>query len=78
MADFNLYTKVSNVDAELGLVIGYAIVCNEGDTPYFDLQGDHIPEDAMLKAWLDFAENSRIADEMHTRDNAGMVVGSFP
>ena len=76
--DFRIDSKIAKVDEDLGLVIGYAIVCKDGGEDYFDLQGDHIPEDAMLKAWLDFAENSRVADEMHDNGNHGTVVGSFP
>ena len=79
MADaFHLQALIAKVDEQLGLVLGYAIVCEEDGESYFDLQGDHIPEDAMLKAWLDFAANSRIAREMHSGEQAGSVVGSFP
>ena len=70
--------QIAKVDEALGLVMGYAIVCTEDDEPYFDLQGDHIPEEAMLKAWLDFSANSRVACEMHSGEQAGVVVGSFP
>ena len=63
--------KIAKVDKELGLVFGYAIVCSEGGEPYFDLQGDHIPEDAMLKAVLDFMEHSRVAGDMHGVDFDG-------
>ena len=77
-ATFRLTADVAKVDADLGLVIGYAIVCADNGAPYFDKQGDHIPEDAMLKAWLDFAAHSRVAREMHGDDDAGTVVGSFP
>ena len=60
--------------------MGYAIVSTEGGEPYFDLQGDHIPEDAMLKASLDFMEHSRHIGEMHVRDNDGNVAkrGAVP
>ena len=77
--DFRIDSKIAKVDEDLGLVIGYAVVCKDGGEDYFDLQGDHIPEDAMLKAWLDFAENSRVAGEMHkSAERRGTVVGSFP
>lgn len=75
---FDIRAKVLKVDDSLGLVMGYAIVCTEDGEPYFDLQGDHIPEDAMLKAALDFMEHSRIAKEMHEGDQAGTVVFAFP
>ena len=79
MADtLQLRADIAKVDEALGLVLGYAVVCTEDGEPYFDKQGDHIPEDAMLKAWLDFAANSRVAREMHSGGQAGTVVGSFP
>lgn len=74
------FTKanVVKVDAEHGLVFGFAIVSKEGGEPYFDTQGDHIDESAMLKASLDFMQNSRMAKEMHSGDAAGSVVFAFP
>jgi hypothetical protein len=72
------------VDDELGLVFGFAIVCNKSGEPYYDLHGDHIPEDSMLKAATDFMLHSRMAGEMHERDDhkqpvaSGSVVFAFP
>ena len=54
------------------------IVCAKNGEPYFDLQGDHIPEDAMLKASLDFMENSQVAREMHGEEQTGSVVFAWP
>lgn len=70
--------NVLKVDAELGLVMGFAIVCTEEGAPYFDVQGDHIPDDSMLKAAADFMVNSRVAKEMHAGDQAGTVVFAWP
>lgn len=79
MADkFECGAEVVKVDESLGLVMGFAIVCEEGGEPYFDVQGDHIPEDAMLKASLDFMRNSRTAMEMHAGDGKGSVVFAWP
>lgn len=75
---FEFRAKVLKVDQSLGLVMGHAIVCTENGEPYFDLQGDHIPEDAMIKAALDFMENSQVAKEMHTGVQAGSVVFAWP
>lgn len=69
------YLKVND---ELGLILGFAIVSTEDGEPHFDLQGDHIPEDAMMKAALDFMRNSRQAKEMHKGDAIGDVVFAFP
>ena len=75
---FQLQAEVAKVDAKLGLVMGYAIVCAKNGEPYFDLQGDHIPEEAMLKAALDFMENSQVAREMHGEEQTGSVVFAWP
>lgn len=75
---FKRTVKVVKVDEALGLVMGYAIVCSEEGEPYFDRQGDHIPEDSMLRAALDFMENSRTAKEMHVGDDKGTVVFAWP
>ena len=66
------------VDETLGLVFGYAIICKENGEPYFDVQNDHIPEDAMLKAASDFMQSGRVAKEMHQGDEIGSVVFAFP
>lgn len=77
-------TDFVKVDDELGLVFGFAIVCNKGGDPYYDLHNDHIPEDSMLHAATDFMLKSRAITEMHERDDGGdpvtkgTVVFSFP
>ena len=76
--DFELRAEVVKVDDSLGLVMGYALVCTEEGEPYFDLQGDHVPDESMLKAALDFMKNSQVAKEMHTGDQAGTVVFAWP
>ena len=58
--------------------MGYAIISTENGEPYYDLQGDHIPEESMLKAAVDFAENSRVASEMHTGESRGTVLFTWP
>lgn len=79
MASFDKAT-ICKVDESLGLVFGWAMVCKEGGEDYFDLQGDHIPEDAMLAASTDFMLNSRMAKDMHLEDGElpGSVVFAFP
>ena len=73
---FELRTEVLKVDTGLGLVFGWAIVCNEDGEPYYDTQGDHIPEESMLEAATDFAKSARLAVHEHARDDAGNPVGS--
>ncbi len=75
---FELRTRVVKVDDSLGIVMGYAIVCTEDGEPYFDLQGDHVPDESMMKAALDFMKNSQVAKEMHTGEQMGTVVFAWP
>ena len=72
------YVKVEKTDADLGLVFGFAIVCKQDGEDYFDLQGDHIPEDSMLSASTDFMVNSRVAKDMHRGEQSGDVVFAWP
>jgi len=79
MADeFEISGKVLKVDESLGLVMGWGIISTVKGDPYYDLQGDHIPEDVMLKAALDFMLNSRTAKEMHDGDAIGSIVFAMP
>lgn len=66
------------VDAGLGIVFGWAIVCKDSGQAYIDVQDDHIPEDTMLSKSAEFMQNSRRAGEMHTRMDAGDIVFAFP
>lgn len=75
---FEIRTEISKVDDSLGLVMGYAIVCKQDGQDYYDLQDDHIPEEAMLKAALDFMENGRVLKEMHAGEGRGTVVFAWP
>lgn len=77
----NQFTHSANilkVDDTLGLVIGWAIISKQEGADYFDCQGDHIPEDAMLKAATDFMQSSRVVGDMHEKDEGGQVVFAFP
>lgn len=56
-------TDILKVDDALGVVFGYAIVCREKDAAgawvdHYDTQGHHIPEDEMLKASVEFAQQT--------------------
>jgi hypothetical protein len=75
---FEVGSNVVKVDSALGLVLGWAIVCKIDGEDYYDLQGDHITEAAMLEAATDFMLNKRVAKEMHTGDQVGDVVFAFP
>lgn len=74
----DIEVEIQKVDKELGIVFGYAIVCKQDGKPYFDVQGDHIPEDAMLEATAEFMSGFRIAKDMHAGKSVGQVVYGFP
>lgn len=75
---FNHDNKILKVDENLGLVLGYAIISKQDGEDYYDLQGDHIPEDAMLKAAVDFMQGARVVGDMHREDEGGTVVFAWP
>lgn len=70
--------EIAKVDSRLGVVFGYAIVCKVDGEEYFDLQGDHIPEDTMLEATSEFMSGFRVAKDMHRGDAVGQVLFGFP
>ncbi len=70
--------EVIKVDEALGLVFGWAIISKDGGKDYYDVQGDHIPEDAMLKAATDFMTHSRVLGDMHKEAEGGSVLFAFP
>lgn len=86
--------SVIKVDEELGIVFGWAIISKINGEDYYDTQGDHIPEDAMMKAAADFMIHSRTGGNMHRAvkdqvtprqfvrgdyvEKAGTVVFAFP
>lgn len=69
---------VCKVDEGLGLVFGWGIICKNDGVDYYDVQGDHIPEERMLEAVTDFMERDRDHGDMHVAFGKGMVVHSFP
>ena len=75
---FELRAEVAKVDAQLGLVMGWAIVCKEDGEEYYDLQGDHVPEAAMLEAATEFAKAGRMAKLQHNGESVGTIVHTFP
>lgn len=70
--------RIVKTQPEHGLVFGFAMVCCEDGEPYFDLQGHHIPEDAMLGASVDFMATARVAKAMHDGEPAGQILFGFP
>jgi hypothetical protein len=81
-----LNVRIAKVDDELGVVLGWAIVCKVKGEDYYDLNIDHdgphagkpvpehVPEPTMAKAGLQFVDSGAIGNEMHE----GPDVGSYP
>jgi hypothetical protein len=77
-SDFETNVDVVKVDESHGLVLGFAIICKRDGADYVDLQGDVIPEDAMLAAAVDFMSNARMAKEMHAGEQKGIILFAMP
>jgi hypothetical protein len=81
-----LNVRIAKVDDELGVVLGWAIVCKVNGEDYYDLNIDqdgphagkrvpeHVPEPTMAKAGLQFVDSGAVGNEMHE----GPDVGSYP
>lgn len=76
--EFALDARVVKVDSSLGLILGWAVTCKQDGQDVYDLQGDHIPEDAMLEASLGFAKSARSAKAMHAGEPVGTVLYMWP
>ena len=77
-AQFEISAKVCKVDADLGIVFGWALVCTEDGKPYVDLQDDYVPEATMLKAAAGFAAGARVAKDRHEGAPTGSIDFIFP
>ncbi len=75
---FSLDFKLAKVDEDHGLVFGWGIVCNENGQPYFDRQGEHIPEAVMFKAAIEFSLAANGMDDSHNEVHSGEVRFQFP
>lgn len=73
-----LNVSVTKVDDQLGIVFGYAIVCQEDGRDYYDIQGDFIPEESMLRAAAGFMAGRRAAKAQHAGGPVGQVVFGYP
>ncbi len=80
MSELNITpdAKIIKVDKGEGIVYGFAIVCKVDDDDYYDIQGDHIPEDVMRSAATDFMKSERGAKAMHMGVCKGRIVHSLP
>jgi len=70
--------KILKADDEQRMVYGWASVVTENGEPVVDRQGDVIEVDTLVKAINDFMEHVRVGKAMHTGDQVGVIVHSFP
>lgn len=82
--------RVAKVNTEHGVVFGWAIICKIDGEDYYDLNIDregelagqrvpeHITEEAMLKAAVDFAATDRPGNDMHEGPDAGTHIFLMP
>lgn len=83
--------RVAKVDASLGVVFGWAVICKVNGQDYYDwnvdhvgehkgkLVPEHIPEPTMMKAGLDFMHGTdRAGNLQHAGPDAGTYVFAFP
>lgn len=73
-----LDVEVAKVDDSHGVVFGYAIVCKVDGDEYYDTQGDHITEAAMLGAAVEYMAGDRVAKLQHQGRRAGQVIFALP
>lgn len=71
---------VLKLDETRHRITGFAMIsCNKDGEPVYDLQGDHISPDELVKAVQDFATivGEYRVDDMHDRTDTGRVVESM-
>jgi hypothetical protein len=79
MTEFRTDAQILKVNAELGLIFGFAMICKVRDengnlVPYNDTDDDQFDEVGMLEAITKFAVTKRVACSMHARDEDGEPV----
>ena len=65
-------------DKKHGVVFGIAIVTKSNGKPYVDIQGDHIPDEAMLDGAVEFMKSQRQLGIEHKQMGQGTVLFAMP
>jgi len=73
-----LVVRAHKVADEIGLVFGWAFTSKIDGADYYDLQGDAISEDEIIKVAAEFMERSAAMDEMHDGVAKGTTVFAMP
>lgn len=78
MTKANIEGKILKADDDQRMVYGWASVVTEKGEPVVDRQGDIIEPETLVKAVNDFMEHLRVGKAMHTGEQVGVVIHSFP
>lgn len=70
--------RVAKLSDELGLVFGWALTTKANGEDYFDLQGDNVLEDDLIKIAAEWMSAGGAADTMHDREQDGRAVFAMP
>lgn len=78
-ADIEATARVVKTSSdELGLVFGWALTSKSAGADYFDLHGDNVVEDDLIRVAAEFMESGGASDEMHDFEKDGRVVFAMP
>lgn len=75
---FKSELTITKFDPVSKMLFGFAIVSKANGERHFDLQGDHLPDSAILRAAEKFSKADRVAKLMHEGEPVGEVVFVFP
>ena len=78
MTDFTKAHDVKFVKAQGNVLIGWAVVSKKDGENLVDRQNDHIPEDALYKAVLQFSKSGGKVLQQHGGEPVGKVLFSMP
>jgi hypothetical protein len=76
--DFCKSAEIMKVDDDERMIYGWASVTKRSGEDVVDKQGDIIEDDVLVHAATEFMKDVRTAKAMHTGDQIGEVVHSFP
>lgn len=70
--------RVAKLNDELGLVFGWALTTKAAGQDYYDLHGDNILEEDLIKVAAEYLAAGAPTDEMHDEEPDGRVVFAMP
>jgi hypothetical protein len=76
-----LTIETLSMDRELGLVFGYAFICNINGEPHFNSKGGHFPELEMLKASVKLMESDYrpvYLEHEYGKEPSGKILFALP